>query len=105
MSRTAYIWFFIRRLGGVSAVTRRIIFGWDGLFTWGDIYGTFCLRYPDIDPAANQIHDVIAHLERGGWIQCVLDDGNGRVFRRTNRPRFFSFRRIRPRQLEFCFQH
>ena len=103
--RERFIWFFISRLGGVSAVTRRIILRWRGVFTWNDIYGEFCRRYPSIDPHPDQLHDAIAHLKRRGLIEDVGvgADCYTPAYKRCERPCCFGLFRPKHRQLEFTW--
>lgn len=82
MTRRQYITWFVRDLGGVAGVVRRIIRQWRGVFTWGFIYQEFCRLHPIIDPNRFQLQDVIGDLVRWGRIVCVFWNGNGAVYRR-----------------------
>lgn len=81
--REQFIWFFIHRLGGVSAVARRMILRRQGVFTWSDIHGEFCRRYPGIDAACCQITDAFDALEKSGRIECIFNSPNGKLYQRT----------------------
>ena len=70
----------IREHGGVSGVSRKIIFRWKGTFNKGQIHNALIRQHPRLIPAPTQLGDLLEHLERRKWIACVAEDQRGKNY-------------------------
>jgi len=81
----AYLAVLICRLGGVSGAVRRIVFAWPGGFTIRQIENSLRSLYPGLHPNEHQVADVIDRLRRRQLIEVFAEEGDVKVYRRSER--------------------
>ena len=72
MKRHRQLEFLVFKLGGVAGAVRRLIYKWKGLFSSSLIREALARKYPMLEPAPYQIHDILDWMERRNRIQCAI---------------------------------
>lgn len=92
------VWCF----GGVSGLTRGIVYHWPGEFTAAQVRRSFHLLYRGLNPGEFQIEDCIERMVWERRVKCVGHTANGEnLYRVCEREPFF--RRSSPKQMKFEF--
>ena len=66
--------FLIFKRGGVSGAIRRIVYRFNGIFTFSMVHGKLLRKYPLLVPNDYQVVDCLGTMERQNRIQRILEN-------------------------------
>lgn len=74
MKRMRQLEFLVFKAGGVAGAIRRLVYRWKGVFTSSLITAALARKYPLLEPAPTQVHDVLDHMRARNRILVVASN-------------------------------